>query len=54
MGVFSLEERRLRGDLRAASQYLKGLQESWGGTLDQGGRDRMRGNGFKLTEADLN
>ena len=33
-----------------ASQYLKGLQERWGGTLYQGCRDRTKGNGFKLKE----
>jgi len=28
--------RRLQGDLTAAFQYLKGLQDSWRGTFDKG------------------
>ena len=41
--MFSLEKRRLWGDLTAAFQYLKGAYK-------QEGSSRTRGNGFKLKE----
>ena len=43
-GLFSLEKRRLRGDLIAAFQYLKGAYKKAGEGL------WTRGNGFKLKE----
>ena len=50
LGLFSLEKRRLQGDLIAAFQYLKGATEKMGRGFIRECNDRMRGNGFKLKE----
>ena len=49
--MFSLEKRRLCGDLIAAFQYLKGAYKHEGSQLFEWvDNSRTRGNGFKLKE----
>ena len=51
LGLFSLEKRRLWGDLRAAFQYIKGAyKKAVEGLFTRACNDRTRGNGFKLKE----
>ena len=54
LGLFSLEKRKLQGDLIAAFQYLKGAYKQEGSQLfERVYNSRTRGNGFKLKEGRL-
>ena len=49
LGLFSLDNRRLQGDLIVAFQYLKGAYKQEGERLfTRMDSDKTRGNGFKL------
>ncbi|GAB0182624.1 hypothetical protein GRJ2_000727700 [Grus japonensis] len=51
LGLFSLEKRRVRGDLIVAFQYLKEAYRKAGeGLFTRAWSDRTRGNGLKLKE----
>ena len=54
LGLFSLEKRRLWGDLIAAFQYLKGAYKQEGSQLfERVDNSRTRRNAFKLKEGRL-
>ena len=54
LGLFSLEKRRLQGDLIAASQYLKEDYKQEGSQFfERVDNSRTRGNGIQLREGRL-
>jgi len=54
LGLFTLEKRRLRGDLLAAFQYLKGAYRKYGeGLFERVCSDRTSGNACKIKREDL-
>jgi len=48
LGLFSLEKRRLQGDLRAAASAWRGYRKDGDGLFTRGCSDRTRGKGCKL------